>query len=52
MGQSLTALAALPEDPSLIPSTHTEAHNHLELQYQRSDAAFYLPEVSRHVQDT
>ena len=29
MAQRLSALAALPEDPGLIPSTHMVAHNHL-----------------------
>lgn len=31
MTQWLRALAALPEDPGLIPSTHVAAHNSLEL---------------------
>ena len=30
--QWLRALAALPEDPGLIPSTHITAHNFLQLQ--------------------
>ena len=29
VAQWVTALAALPEDPSLIPSAHTVTHNHL-----------------------
>lgn len=30
--------AALSKDPGSIPSTHTVAHNCLELQFQGSDA--------------
>jgi hypothetical protein len=29
MAQQLIALAALPEDLSSVPNTHTVAHNHL-----------------------
>lgn len=29
MAQQLTALATLPEDVSLVPSTYTELHNRL-----------------------
>jgi hypothetical protein len=29
MAQGLKALAVLPEDQDLIPSTHMVAHNHL-----------------------
>jgi hypothetical protein len=31
-GEQLRALGTLPEDLSSIPSTHTQAHNHLFLQ--------------------
>jgi hypothetical protein len=34
MAQWLRALALLPEDSGLIPSTHMMAHNHLQLQFQ------------------
>jgi hypothetical protein len=34
MAQRLKALAALPEDPGSIPSTHMVAHNCLQLQFQ------------------
>jgi hypothetical protein len=32
--QRLRALAALAEDPGLIPSTHMVAHNHFKLYFQ------------------
>ena len=32
MAQQLRALAALPEDPDLIPSTYNEAYKYLKLQ--------------------
>lgn len=35
MAQKLGALAALPEDLDLVPQTHTAAHNHPNLQFQR-----------------
>lgn len=34
MAQQLRALAALPEDPGSVPSTHMAAHNCLKLQFQ------------------
>ena len=34
MAQQLKALAALAEDPGLVPSTHIVANNHLQLQFQ------------------
>jgi hypothetical protein len=34
LAQWLRALAVLPEDPGLIPSTHMVAYNHLQLQFQ------------------
>lgn len=30
----LRALVALAEEPSLVPSTHIGAHNHLKLYFQ------------------
>ncbi|KAM7323429.1 hypothetical protein ACRRTK_017535 [Alexandromys fortis] len=36
MTQLFRALAALPEDLGLTPSTHMAAHNRLHLQLQRS----------------
>jgi hypothetical protein len=41
--QWLRALAALPEDLGSIPSTHTAAHNCLELQFQGSLTSSPLP---------
>lgn len=35
MATWLEALVALSEEPSLIPSTHKVAHNHLKLQTMR-----------------
>jgi hypothetical protein len=32
--QQLRAHVALEEDPAPTPSTHMEAHNHLQLQFQ------------------
>lgn len=37
MAQQLRIPAALLEDPGSVLSTHDEAYNHLELQFQRSD---------------
>jgi hypothetical protein len=34
MALQLKALTVLLEDPSSIPSTHSVAHNHLEVQSQ------------------
>jgi hypothetical protein len=34
MAQWLRVLVDLSEDPGLIPSSHTTAHNHLQLQFQ------------------
>ena len=33
MAQQLRVLAALVKDWGLVPSTHTAAHNHLQLQF-------------------
>ena len=41
----LRGMAALPEDPGSIPITHMAAHNHLKLQFQGSDALFWLPQA-------
>lgn len=37
MAQRFRALAALPEDPSSMPSTHMPAHNCLYLLSRESD---------------
>jgi hypothetical protein len=36
MTPRLGAVAALPKEPSSIPSTHMEAHSYLQLQFQVS----------------
>lgn len=33
--QWLTVLTALPDNLSLIPSTHMTVHNHLQFQFQK-----------------
>jgi hypothetical protein len=38
MTQQLRALAAFPEDLGSTPSTHMEAHNHLNLSSRTSNA--------------
>jgi hypothetical protein len=48
MAQWLRALAALPEDPSSIPSTHMADHNGLYLQIQ----GIGYPHVDIHVGKT
>lgn len=41
MAQQLRLLAALVEDPGLVPSFHVVPHNHLQLQLQESSTLFW-----------
>jgi hypothetical protein len=45
MTQLLRALAALPEDLDLIPSTDFMAHHRLQLQSKRFNTVFWLPQA-------
>ena len=46
--QQLRALAALPEDPGLIPSNHMVVHSHLSLQHQGIPCPLLFSESTRH----
>lgn len=48
MATWLGALVALSEEPSLIPNTHTVAHNHLKLQTMTPTLSSGLREPQRH----
>lgn len=43
--QHLRALATVPGDLGLIPNTHKWVHKQLSLQFQESNAVFWLPSV-------
>jgi hypothetical protein len=47
MAQHVKALAALPENPGLIPSIHMSAHNLLELHFQGSNTLLCPPLVQK-----
>lgn len=50
MAQKLGTLVVLPEDPSLILSTHM-AHNYLYPQFQRVQHSILASESTRHPHD-
>lgn len=51
MLEHLRALAAISEDCGAVPSTHTVAHNPLELQFRGTRCSFLAPEGIRHTYD-
>jgi hypothetical protein len=48
MAKRLQALAALPENPASIPSTHTVAHNLLEYQFHEIQCSLLASSGSVH----